>query len=266
MRLHRSLSAGNKRTLLLSLVVTAVLSVLPISSHAAIFWDDEMESGNTGFGFPLTGANCAGFNAFTYDSIQKVSGNGSVRLDYADGVDCGGFTDRGFTATADLYTRFYIRFSPNWVTSPIMTKITRSDTSGVNSNWWAMFWGSTNFAVTAQNVPVVGSSTNYYSSFAFARGIWYCVETQEQLGTSGAANGVVRSWIDGVQVQNVTGVQFRQPGDNSLYVNKRMYRQEGTGSIWYDRMAVGNSRIGCLGSVPASDSTPPTPPVGLTVR
>ena len=265
MRLHRSLSAGNKRTLLLSLVVTAVLSVLPISSHAAIFWDDEMELNNTGFGFPQ-GQSCGGANSFNYDSTQKVSGNGSIRLDYSGANNCGGFADRSYPGTADLYTRFYIRLSPNWVTSPVVTKITRSDTSGPNSNWWSMLWGSTTLMVGAQNVPTIGSTVNLYTSFSFARGVWYCVETQEQLGTSGATNGVIRAWVNGTQVQNVTGVQFRQPGDNSLYVNKRMYRQEGTGSIWYDRMAVGNSRIGCLGSVPTSDSTPPTPPVGLTVR
>ena len=265
MRLHRSLSAGNTRILVLSLVVTAVLSVLPISSHAAIFYDDEMESGNTGFGFNLN-QPCGGANAFTFDSTQKVSGNGSIRLDYSGASNCGGFADRSFTGTADLYSRFYIRLSPNWVTSPIVTKITRSDTSGPNSNWWAMLWGGTNLEVSAQNTPTVGNTINHYSSFSFATGTWYCVETHEQLGTAGAANGVIEAWVNGAKVLGVGGVQFRQPGDNGVYMNKRMFRQEGTGSIWYDRMAVGNSRIGCLGSVPAGDSTPPAPPVGLFAR
>jgi hypothetical protein len=259
------MSAGNKRTLLLFLVVSAVLSLVPISSHAAIFWDDEMESGGTGFTFNLN-QPCGGANAFTFDTTQKVSGNGSVRLDYSGANNCGGFADRSYAQTDDLYSRVYIRFSPNWVTSPVVTKFTRSDTNGPNSNWWTMLWGGTTLSVGAQNVPVLGSTVNYYSNFTFSKGVWYCVETREYLGTAGTANGIIEAWVNGNKVMGVTGVQFRQSGDNSLYVNKRMYRQEGTGSIWYDRMAVGNSRIGCIGSVPASDSTPPAPPVGLLVR
>jgi len=265
MRIHQSMSAANKKTLLLSLIVTAVLSLVPISSHAAVFWDDQMESGGTGFNFNLN-LPCGGANAYTFDTTQKVSGNGSVRLDYSGASNCGGFADRNFSQTADLYSRFYMRLSPSWATSPIITKITRSDTTTTNSNWWGMMWGSTNLMVGAQHVPTVGSTKNYFSSFSFSRGVWYCVETHEQLGTAGAANGVIEAWVNGNKVLGVSGIQFRQSGDSGLYANKRMYRQEGTGSIWYDRMAVGNTRIGCLGSVPASDSTPPAIPNGVSVR
>lgn len=259
------MSAGNKKTLLLSLVVTAVLSLVPISSHAAVYWDDELESGNTGYSFP--NITCQGKAAFTFDTTQKVSGNGSVRQDYpGTQFDCGGFADRQFTQTADLYARFYMRLSPDWVSNPVTSKIMRSDTTTSNSNWWTMMWGNTNLLVGAQNVPTVGSTKNYYSNFSFSRGVWYCVETHEQLGTAGAANGVIEAWVNGNKVLGVSGIQFRQSGDSGLYRNRRMYRQAGQGSIWYDRLAMGNSRIGCLGSVPASDTTAPSPPVGVIVQ
>jgi len=270
MRIDRSMSAGNKRTLLLSLVVTAVLSLIPISSHATIFWTDEWEAGNSGYGLPA---------GFSYDTNIKVSGNGSVRLDYPPicepatfgGTGCGGFTDRGFPATSTLYRRIYFRMSPGFATSiDTFTKMFRSDTTGPTSNWWMMGQGNgvvggKQWIVGDQNVPI-GETATRWSSFIFRDATWYCLETMEQLNTPGVANGLQRAWVDGRLVMDLNNVPYRAAGDNSLYVNNRMYRQTGVGSIWYDSLAVGNSRIGCLGSVPAGDSTPPAPPVGLFAR
>ena len=126
--------------------------------------------------------------------------------------------------------------------------------------------GGKTFIVGLQNTPVVGQTRTAYSGITFTDARWYCIETMEQLNTPGVANGIAKAWVDGVQVLNVSDVTFRSAGDNSLFINNRFYRQTGVGSIWYDSLAVGNSRIGCLGSVPAGDSTPPAPPVGLFAR
>jgi hypothetical protein len=262
------MSAANKKALLLSLVVTAVLSLLPISSHATVFWDDEMESGNSGYDIVP--------GAMSYDTSVKFSGNGSVRLNYPSEcypdasaqVNCGGYMDRNFPATVNLYRRFYIRLSAGFQVSDVYTKIMRSDTTGPNSNWWAMgCCGNRHFLVGNQNVPTMGSTTNSYANFSFPNDAqWHCVETHEQLNTPGTANGITQVWVDGTQVMNHINTMYRQAGDNSLFHNNRLYRQTGLGSIWYDRVAVGDQRIGCSGSPPNADTTPPMAPSGLLVR
>ena len=273
MRLHRS---GSIQHLLPSLVVTAVLSLLlPISSHATVFWDDELESGNTGYNFSsLTGI-------FVFDTSVKFSGTGSIRLDYppvceprtAGGSGCGGYTDRVFTPTSTMYRRVYFRMSSGFATSmDTFTKMFRSDTSGPNSNWWTMgqgngYVGGKTFNVGVQNSPTIGQTKVYWSSIMFSDAQWYCIETMEQLNTPGVANGIVRAWVDGVQVMNATDVIYRQAGDNSLFQNHRLFRQTGVGSIWYDHVAVGDTRIGCSGSsTTTGDTTPPASPTGLVVR
>ena len=49
MRIQRSMSAGNKGALLLSLVGTAILSLLPISAHATVDWNEGFEYANAEF-------------------------------------------------------------------------------------------------------------------------------------------------------------------------------------------------------------------------
>ncbi len=257
---------GKAYSFLLLATLAALLGWFPTQSYAAVFWDDEMETGNTGYG--LVGG------AMSFDTGVKFSGNGSVRLDYpsvcfpdASAQDnCGGYMDRTFTPTATFYRRFYIRLSPGFTISDVFTKIMRSDTTGLTSNWWTLgCCGSTQLNVHDQNVPV-GNTSVFYANFNFNRGQWYCVETYEQLNSPGVANGIQQAWVDGVLVLNQSGIMYRAAGDNSLYNNNRLYRQTGIGSIWYDRVAVGDSRIGCSGTPPPSDTTPPATPSGLSAR
>jgi hypothetical protein len=42
-----------------------------------------------------------------------------------------------------------------------------------------------------------------------------------------------------------------------------MYRQSGLGSIWFDRVAVGDTRIGCVNT---TGNAPPAAPRGLIVN
>jgi hypothetical protein len=253
------------RFALLTIVISLeIVSATP--SHATIFWDDEMEPGNTGYS-PVPGA-------MSFDSSIKFSGAASIRLDYPSVCypdasaqsNCGGFMDRRFTGTTTFYRRFYIRLSSGFTVSDVFTKLMRSDTTGPNSNWWVLgCCGSKQVLVSDQNVPTVGSSVNYYTQAVLQDGSWHCMETLEQLNTPGVPNGVAMAWIDGVQVMNQAGITYRQAGDNSLFSNNRLYRQTGTGSIWYDRVAVADERIGCSGATNAG-ITPPAVPTGLMVR
>lgn len=243
--------------------------------YAKVFWDDEMESGNTGYA--IVGG------AMSYDTTEKMSGNGSVRLNYPSScypdasaqVNCGGYMDRAFQATEKLFRRFYIKLSAGFIISDVFTKIMRSDTSGPNSNWWVLgCCGKNEFLVSAQNVPTIMSATNFGTSAKLQSNRWYCIETYEHLNSPGDANGISQAWVDGIQVMNQSGIKYRQTGDTSLFNNNRLYRQTGSGYIWYDRVAVGDSRIGCSGTPPAEPPPimpPPAPakprsPTGLQVR
>lgn len=242
---------------------------LALPTEAAVFWDDELETGNTGYGLP------GGFSppAMVFDTSVKFSGNGSLRYDfnancYPDSSaqsNCGGFTDRTFTPTANFYRRLYMRLSGGFTVSDVFTKLFRSDTTGPNSNWWTLgCCGQLKLIVGNQNVPSIGATMNNYTNYTMPTNQWVCVETYEQLNTPGVANGVQRAWVDGVLVLDTSGIMFRQSGDNSLYNNNRLYRQTGLGSIWFDRMAAGDTRIGCVGGT--TDTTPPAPPANFKVQ
>ena len=237
-------------------------------AHAAIFWDDELESGNTGYTLPTGYAS----TPMTFDTTVKFSGSGSLRYNfdsvcYPDSsaqTNCGGFTDRTFTPTATLYKRFYIRLSSGFTVSDVFTKLMRSDTTGLTSNWWTLgCCGQKLMEVHDQNVPV-GNTSVYYTSYTMPTNQWVCIETLESLNTPGQANGIQQAWADGVQILNVTNVPYRAGNDSSLYNNNRLYRQTGLGSIWFDRLAVGDTRIGCIGSPTTGDTTPPAPPTAVT--
>ncbi len=274
MKKYRSMSAENNKTLLLSLVVTAILSLVPISSHAAVFWDDEMEASNTGYsGLVSNGYSCGGVPGFTYDTVNKVSGSASLKENFPGTPQyyqlCGGFADRYFPSTDDLWGRFYIRLSPDFVVNHVQTKVMRNDTDSVQDHWWGMLFGSNALSVQLQNYPTTGSTRNFYPNVGdgnLPRGQFVCIETRIKHNTVGQADGLVEAYKNGVRFMYYTGLEIRkvsQGTQGTHFVSNRMYRQDGGGSINYDRVAMGNTRIGCLGSTPAGDSTPPAPPVGV---
>ena len=244
-----------------------LLCSISINAHATVFWDDELESGNTGYSLP-TGYKST---PMTFDTSVKFSGSGSMRYNfgpecYPDAsaqTNCGGFIDRGFTATNTFFRRVYVRLSAEFVVSDVFTKLFRSNTnSNLVSNWWGMgCCGWNRLGVENQNVPNPVVKSNY----EIPRGRWVCLETQEQLNTPGVANGISRAWANGAIILDKTDVKFRQMGDTFQFVSNRFYRQTGLGYIWFDRLAVGDSRIGCIGSVLPAENKPPKAPLNLMV-
>ena len=282
MRMGRTMSAGIIRRFSLLSVMMVVLALLPMLSHAAVFWDDEMEGGRTGFSPAHMASTLIPRGIMAYDTSVKFSGNGSIRLNFPSSCQtlttqnqCGGSAERTFPLTENLYRRAYFRMSgtgPNrtnsglFETAATFTKMMRTLSTGLSRDWWAMgCCGSKRFGFAAENVPP-GQALDLYSSISLADNRWYCIETHEQLNTPGVANGIAEAWVDGARVLSRTNVMYRLAGNTNLWKTVGIFRQIGAGNMWWDRYAVGDTRIGCSGSSGQTDTTPPANPSGASVR
>lgn len=248
-------------------VLIVVLALIhPTSSQSAVYWEDGFEAGNTGF-------SLAGGMSYTTNPTHA----GSQALDQnfcnANLTQCGSYSQRSFPSSTDVYGRFYFRMQSGFQVSPVATKMFNYDTSqgGLKHNFWLeMRYGGTNLAVAASGVPVNGAydAKSYPSSFSFSADQWYCVETHIKENTPNVANGLIELWVDGAQVLSAPNQMFMQSGVNNTNQTldfSTLYVQLGFGHLFYDDIAVGNTRIGCSGSQ-SSDITPPTAPIGLSIR
>ena len=278
------MSTENTRPFLLSLVIMTALSFAPMLSHAAVFWDDEMEEGTSGFSPDYMVSTMIPTGAMAYDTTVKFSGSGSIRLNYTPsceprtfgGLGCGGALSRSIPLTDDVYRRVYFRMSGTGPTPSDsgsfetsignFTKMLRTVSTGLRRAWWVMgCCGSKRWLHGDEHVPINGA-TNTFSSITLADNRWYCLETHEKLSTPGVADGILESWVDGVKVLNKTGYVSRIAGSTDQWNGMGVFRQTGRGNIWWDRYAAGDTRIGCLGSGNQTDTTPPVPPQALVIR
>ena len=286
MEINRPMATENTKSLLLFLVIMTAFSLAPILSHAAVFWDDEMEEGNSNFSTSYMLSTLIPSGTMTYDTNIKFSGNGSIRLNYPPACQtlttqnqCGGSATRTFPLTNNVWKRVYFRMSgtgPNRTDSGVFetsiaafTKLLKGQSLVVDNltsrHWWGMgCCTSKNFIQSQEHVPSPGRTTNLASSITFANNRWYCIETHETMNTPGVADGISEAWVDGVKVATKTDVMWRQAGSTLQWSEFSIFRQIGIGNIWWDRFAAGNTRIGCLGS--ASDTTRPGPPQGLVIN
>ena len=257
-------------------------------SHAAVFWDDEMEQGNTDFSPAYMLSTLIPNGIMAYDTSVKFSGNGSIRLNFSPACQtlttqnqCGGSATRKFPLTDNVWKRAYFRMSgtgPNPTVSgkfetsiAAFTKLLKGQSlviDGLTSrHWWGMgCCSSTTFIQSQENVPAPGRTTNLASNVKLVDNRWYCIETHEIMNTPGVADGVSEAWVDGVKVAMKTNVMWRQAGSTLQWSEFSIFRQIGIGNIWWDRFAAGDTRIGCLGATSASDTTRPAQPQGLVIR
>ena len=290
MKINRPISTENSRPLLLALVIMTALSLTPMLSYGAVYWDDEMEVFN-GSGQGSSRAPTGGFNPLPAndpdgnppmqvqaDTAAKFSGSGSLRYNYTSrcqvtdgslGVQpCGGSSSRSFPNASAHYGRVYLRVSEDfqWGASNGQTKIfgVRS-TTGLSKLWFNFFFGL-GMIVSAENTPNNGATTNIPINMTMPREQWVCIEWYIAANTPGQPNGLLQTWKNGVMTTNRSDIQWRGSTNTSYLDFIHIYRQSGFGNLWFDRLAVGNTRIGCIGATPASDTTRPAPPRDLVIR
>jgi hypothetical protein len=228
-----------------------------------------------------------------------------TQAEFNAGQQCGGEVGRSFTASADVYTRSYFMMSGSStpLTAPAANCLTGAPTdalgnclfksstlsstkmqkrqSAVNSafteqnirGWWQIGkTGGTNFMMSTEHVPTYNSTTDVpFANIQLQSNRWYCIETHEKVNTGGLANGIAQAWVDGVEVLNRTTVTWQRapssatPG-NYLWNQLALMRQNGLGYFWWDRVAAGDARIGCLGTPSPTDITNPNPPTNFQAQ
>jgi hypothetical protein len=125
----------------------------------------------------------------------------------------------------------------------------------------------------------VNRTQNMGNDLVLQPGRWYLFEWYVKLNTPGAANGVTKLWVDDasgpIATQTLrasyTDVVFRTTGDGwrlltdimlTAYANTRVTNALPDQYTKWDQIVFSRARIGPIGS----DSNPPQPPTGLTVR
>lgn len=258
--INRLATTGRVACLLLSCT-----ALLPTWSNAAVFWEDGLEPGNTGYA-PVAG--------MTFDSNVVAHGTHSLHLHFPSiDVQAGTFTDREFPSTTNVYSRFYFRLDNFTVAN--QTKIlqfTDYATGSGPSYWWNMSNGNPELNVHAQLVLMpdgtLGTKVFYpnQGNARFQNGQWYCVELHIQHNTPGVADGLIEAWKDGQQVLYYPNLKLREATQignhdpNRKFTITRLFAQFGQGEMYFDSMAVGNQRIGCSSTPPQVEPTPPAPP------
>ena len=274
----------------MTLLLLMLTLTIPSPSHAAIFFDDSFETCVVGGGasFPCEGWNDFGQEDPAYVNIvtaQAFSGSKSYQqyLNMATGTGPLKHPSiyKSFPATDHVFMRWAIKWSVPFQYCLVngFTKHIRIKVNNGNPLTWIMNYNGT-YAVVVE-APYGYTTQLYRTGVPVTSGKWDQVEFEWKLNTPGQADGLLRFWIDGVLRIEVLNREWRGPFPDSVHpiygsvyptpstatiTNTQIYLQCGIGNVWYDRFAVGNTRIGLTTGQPSSDTTPPVIPSGVQAR
>lgn len=264
-----------------TLFLLFILFLWAVPVQATTFWiahfdaeDDNWSDNNLG----TPGIMVGGSGPIQIDLTKSFLGAGSARYMFGttgaclnsspNFTDCGGFYNRTFPATKELWTRAYLFLSSDFIVGTSVTKIYQGSTNDVYSNWLLFHDGHPDFMLLLQNVPSgSGQSFPLYDG-SQPLGVWTCVETHEILSDPGVANGKAEFYVNGSIVAAKNDVLSVAAGHTAMFTYEKVYRQYGYGYMWIDELAVGDTRIGCGGGggTITGDTTPPAVPIGLAVH
>ena len=259
------------RTLKGLVIGVALLCVfLAMPAHAVIDLQDGFEYANTAALGAVWDYSCLGNP--TVSTLRPFSGSKSLRLVYNGhvGIDPGAggcFIDRAFGALSDTVYFSVQTYQENFTVDSTVTKMIQFGSATSYPNfWWEMLFGGRNLSLAVTSVTP--TSFNIYGG-AIPANQWVCLEGRITMNTPGVANGIVQSWVNGVQQINRTNLLLRNAvltdgnGPNSKMNRVQLYTQHGLGVIYYDDLKVSrDARIGCTGSQ-ASDIQAPLAPSNL---
>lgn len=263
----------------------------PIPSEAGVFWNENFENHltpnwNTSAcdGSPQDGCNPSISTDIAHTGTHSLKGNYTGPCAFSQTIACGNYIDHSHTPTANVWSRFYyytVGFTYMNVGSG-QTKNIFHRAQNANLDFVIDHeYGSLHFSMQTQPQLPEGPpclpndvACNYppnVGSVPINDGRWYCIETHGVVNTPGQANGSFELWVDGTQTLGWYNRQF-SGSPQPLFSEFKIYIQSGSGLMYYDDVAVGDTRIGCgvgqplAPGVGAPDITPPSAPAGLRLQ
>jgi hypothetical protein len=262
---------------------------IPGPLQAAVYFDSDFETCNVGTGndFPCDGwddfdkefINEPNHNKIEITNSLAITGSKSVKTTFVNptvifgsGISCALDNPSlyaGIPASDHIFTRFAVRRTPDFrIASTNVTKLIR----------WPASIGYPTISVWMQGFQYIiavegGWSTgtvNYVGGGPVSSTAWDQVETEFQYNTPGQSDGLIRLWVNGVLKIERLNLQLRGPTptsvngqglpnpSNAKFTRTQIFVQCGLGNMWWDRVAVGTTRIGPTSA--SADSTPPARP------
>ena len=189
--------------------------------------------------------------------------------------------DAGTAVHREVYWRFYLRYSPDWVGGG-GNKVSRAQSLAATTFAQAMIAHVWSGSTPGDQVPIdrlgldpwtgVGwrgkLETSEYNDFPHLRGIgrdfskttlfdrvhtgkWQCIEAHARLNDPGRSNGLFELWLADQPEAKLTGLgwigSFRDFGINAIYLEN--YWNDGAPQAqerYFDNFVVSTERIGCL--------------------
>lgn len=269
----------------MTLLLLMLTLTIPGPAHAATFFDTDFEMGSSGCDWAANGWNdfgqapCSG--PMTISTAKAISGTHSLHLNYVTLNNTQSVTATpsiyrsSWTPATHIFMRFAISVDADFQISPYNTKLIRIHEGTVYPRpWFSLNSGTYQMRIegpfdTPGNVDIMDTG------IAPNRGNWDQIEMEWQLNTCGQSNGLMRIWVNGVlRIERVNRAWIGEgAGAGGLvsscsYLIKglQVYLQNGINDLHYDRIAVGDTRIGLAASHASSDTTPPAAPSGLQLR
>jgi hypothetical protein len=220
-------------------------------------------------------------------NTQAFDGTKSINLETPANSVSGFALDVGFTPRRTVYWRWYVKYSSNYVWSPVATKHNEIFINGSLSTGLFNSVSNTGFDTPVQTfADKTGCGSDCYfeqnigQRIKFNRNQWYCVEVRMTMNTGATANdGYIQGWIDNVQKWEHPNVNLSAISSNQLFNGfflasywncnenescAQSVYQHPTINRYMDNLVGSTSRVGCL-NAPA-DGVPPSSPGSVVVR
>jgi hypothetical protein len=257
-------------------MLSALVLALAPAPSTIIFQDDFDSAPVAPPYFEVTGGD-----SFVHDPTGGIGGGGAMKCTFQKGqVSAGGlkvlfgrsyFQGRAIDPERDfreIYWRVYVKHEKGWEGNP--DKLARTTT--LANNWaqghighvWSM--GNVLGLDPATGVQDSRLVTTKYNDFANLKwlgirkgsypifsteesGKWVCVEAHVKLNTPGKGDGVFELWINGKMEASHTDLDWhgswQKLAINAFFLEN--YWNKGsvkTQSRWFDKLAIGTTRIG----------------------
>jgi hypothetical protein len=188
-----------------------VLTDRPLSAVIEDGWDVGAWSGSTG--------NCQIVTDATAPKSPSSVGRIKYPAGWAGGGEPCGMGRGGLGNNRTWYISFWFKISPNWQGHPTgVNKVLHIWIGGLNHvvvNLWGYGSGTMQASILLQGIVNDGSgktaanwNPNLGPTGEIVRGQWYHQEIVLVGNTSGAANGSVDWWLDGVKIGSHSGIQY----------------------------------------------------------